>query len=539
MALPSRLRRRLPDAAAVIVLAALPLWLARAHWRARWPYSGDAVSMVLPTAIARRELAAGRLPTWSGLYFQGESLLNPHAQLLYPPWWLTLGPLELPAALKLVLGLHFVAAPLLVYWYARRASLPVPVAAGLGAAAALPLARLSWHHQKTLGWPWLLLLACQLLPWEWADARRSGLLVGLSGGAMVLSSSLYFAWYGALLAAPLFLLYRERERWLPAVAGAAVALPALALNLMPYLGSPRPAAGWWLTPPTLLAGLTGFGPPERTIASGYQLWGVPFEGYAVVGLGVVCLGLLGAGLAVADGGRRWARGVAAGGAVGLALATLAPLYALPVVGAFRTAGRANVAVALALLVFAVYACRALVDAPRRAPNPLGAGRLGRRGVVVALTALLVVNAALGAAAWGSFDRGDGTDLAESRAFAADLPDDCGDAVWVEMYQGGTETPRGHLGMALLDAGYRLDAVYYAAVGADYGVRDADGDLAFDLLISPAPIEGTATLTGGSAQVERGRVSRAELRALGTREYRGQRMYVYARAGACDGAGAAR
>jgi hypothetical protein len=111
-------------------------------------------------------------------------------------------------------------------------------------------------------------------------------------------------------------------------------------------------------------------------------------------------------------------------------------------------------------------------------------------------------------------------------------------VWVEMYQGGAETPRGHLGMALLEAGYRLDAAYYAAVGADYAVRDGDGDLAFDLLISPAPIEGTATLTGGSAQVERGRVSRAELRALGAREYRGQRMYVYASRGACDGNGAA-
>jgi hypothetical protein len=478
--------------------------------------------MVLPTAIASRELAAGDLPVWSPLYFQGESLLNPHSQLLYPPWWATFLPIDLPSALKLVLVAHFVAAPLVVYWYTRRAELPIPVAAGLAAAAAMPLAGLSWHHQKTLGWPWLLLVACQLLPWEWQRARRAGAIVGLSGGALLLASSLYFAWYAALLVAPLFVLYRGRERWLAAIAGATVGLPAIVLNLLPYLGSPRPAPGWWLTPRTLVAGLTGVGSTERVRVLGVQVSGVPFEGYAVVGLGVVLLGAAGFAHAVQTGRRRWGMGVAAGGTIGLVLSMHPGVYLLPVVGTFRTAGRADVMIALAALVFAVYACRVLLAGDGSLPELPGVDPpVASRWLVVGLTALLVANAATGAVAWQSFDRGDGTDLAESEAFADGLPDDCGDEVWAEMYQDDESIPRGHLGMALLRAGYTLDGVYYAS-------------MTFDLLVAPARIDGSTPLTGGSAQVTRGAVARDELRSLGARTYRGERVFVYARRGACSG-----
>lgn len=41
-----------------------------------------------------------------------------------------------------------------------------------------------------------------------------------------------------------------------------------------------------------------------------------------------------------------------------------------------------------------------------------------------------------------------------------------------MYTANGSLPRGHLGMALLDAGYTVDAVYYAAIGASYRVRSA-------------------------------------------------------------------
>jgi hypothetical protein len=523
----------LPDAVAVLALAALPLWLARDHWQAAWPWSDDAVSMVLPTAIARRVLASGDLPVSSALYFQGESLLTPHSQLLYPPWWVTFLPIPLGDALKLVIGAHFVAAPLVVYWYARRADLPVHVAAGLGAAAAMPLAGLSWHHQKTLGWPWLLLLAGQLLPWEWADARRSGVVIGLSGGAMLLASSLYYAWYGALLVAPLFLLQYERERLRWALLSVLVGVPALVFNILPYLGSSRPPAGWWLTPPTLITGLTGIGPTERRLVRGFQVWGVPFEGYAVVGLGIVCLGIAGGYLGVRDGRPKWVAAVGASGCLGLTLAMHPLPYFLPLVGTFRTAGRANVMVALALLVLSVYACRAMLDREFSLPGSVSHERIpDRRLVMTAITLLLVLSVASGVSAWQSFDRGEGTALDESHAFAASLPTECGDDVWAEMYHGGAAIPRGHLGMALLDAGYTLDAVYFAAIGASYSTRHADGTLAFDLLLSPAPIDGTEPLTGGSAQTVRGTVSSAELRLLGTREYRGQRLWVYAVEGRC-------
>lgn len=555
MRVASGLRKRLASALAVLVLAVGPLWLAREHFRARWPWSGDAVSMVLPTALARVELANGRLPVWSSLYFQGESLLNPHSQLLYPPWWVTLGPLSLTEGLKLVLAAHFVAAPLVVYWYGRRADLPVPVAFGVAAAAALPLARLSWHHQKTLGWPWLLVLAGQLLPWEWRNARRAGLLVGLSGGMLLLASSLYYAFYGAVLVAPLFVLYRERERWLAAVAGAFVGVPAIVVNVLPYLGAERPFPSFWLTLPTVITGLTGLGPSERTIVHGFQVWGVPFEGYAVVGVAVVALGVAGIRWAGVAGEHRWRFGVATGGFLGLCLAANPLLGVLPVVSTFRTAGRANVVVALALLVFAVYGCRFLLDERRERQrrrerdgddgDTAGAlvfavgGRRMRVGVVRATVVLvslaLVANAALGAVVWEDMDGGDGTDLESSDAFAAALPESCGDDVWVEMYTDSAEMPRGHLGMALLDAGYTLDAVYFASIGAEYRVRGPDDALAFDLLLSPSQLRGTTNLSGGDTQRVRGAVARDELRYLGARTYRGQQVHLYVPAASCEGA----
>lgn len=514
-------------------LAVLPLWLAWAHWTARWPWSGDGVSMVLPTALARRALANGRLPVWSPLYFQGESLLNPQSQLLYPPWWVTLAPVHLGDALKLVLGLHFVAAPLIGYWYARRADLPVVLAWGLGAAAALPLAGLSWHYQKTLGWPWLLLIAGQLLPWEWEQPRRTGALIGVAMGALLLASSLYYAWYAAVLVGPLLVLSRERERWLAAGAGAAIGLPAIVFNILPYLGGPRPAPGWWLTPTTVVAGLTGFGPRERTFVDGVQVSGVPFEGYAAVGGGVILLGITGLVLAVRDGRRSWVAGLLTSGGLGLTLAMYPGIYALPVIDIFRTAGRANVVVALTLLILALYACHSLVRRASFTRERTGDGFwAARRAVPVLLGGLLVVNAGLGVVAWQAMDRGTGTDLDASHEFAAALPDECGDVVWTEMYTANGSLPRGHLGMALLEAGYTVDAVYYAAIGASYRARSANGSLTFDLLITPTRLTGATPLTGGSAQRVRGTVRRQELRYRWSRQYRGDQVHVYARRGAC-------
>lgn len=528
------IRTRLGEFVSVVLLAVFPLWLARSHWQSPWPWGGDAVSMVLPTAIARRQIAAGNITLWSELYFQGESLLTPHTQLLYPPWWVNFLPLPLGETLKLVLSAHFVAAPLLLYWYSRRAGLPITVAAGLGAAAALPLAGLSWHHQKTLGWPWLLLIAGQLLPWEWENARRSGFIIGLSGGAMLLASSLYYAWYAALLVAPLFLAYRSRERWISAITGTLIGVPAIVFNILPYIGGGRPMPGWWLTPSTLLMGLTGFGPPDRTLISGFQVWGVPFEGYAVVGVGVIGLSLGGVRATLHADRNRWAAGLVVSACLALTLAMVPLVYTLPVVSAFRTAGRANIMIALIALVFSIYACRTLVMWDGQFIHILNRNRLvSRRWVVAALTALLLLNAATGAVAWQSFDRGNGTTLDESEALAASLPVDCGDTVWTEMYQGGENIPRGELGMALLDAGYTLDAVYYAAFGPSYSVRTEDGKVAFDLLITPTRITGTEPLTGGSAQQVRGRVSSSELQFIDAQNYRGQTVNIYARQDACE------
>lgn len=528
------IRTKLREFVAVVLLGGFPLWLARSHWQSPWPWRGDAVSMVLPTAIARRQLAAGSIPLWSELYFQGESLLTPHTQLLYPPWWVNFLPLPLGDTLKLVVAAHFVAAPLIIYWYSRRARLPIIIAAGLGAAAALPLAGLSWHHQKTLGWPWLLLIAGQLLPWEWQNARRSGLIIGLSGGVMLLASSLYYAWYAALLVGPLFLLYRSRERWFPAVAGTLIGAPAIVFNILPYIGGARPLPGWWLTPPTLLMGLTGFGPPDRTLISGFQVWGVPFEGYAVVGVGVLGLSLGGLRAALRDGRKRWVAGLGVSACIGLTLAMVPLVYAFPVVSTFRTAGRANIMLALLALVFSIYACRTLVEWDGQIPSILNRDGLpGRRPVVTALTVFLLLNAATGAVAWQSFDRGNGTTLDESEALAASLPADCGDTVWNEMYQGGEAIPRGELGMALLDEGYRLDAVYYAAFGASYSVRTENDKIAFDLLLTPTRINGTEPLTGGSAQQVRGHISNSELQFIDKQNYRGETVYIYARQDACE------
>src|SRR5262249_15353204 len=85
------------------------------------PVSGDPDLMYRPIkAELARAVAEARLPWWSARFGVGVPLLaESHAAALYPPNWPAYRLLEVSAAYRLMMGLHYLALAASTYAYAR------------------------------------------------------------------------------------------------------------------------------------------------------------------------------------------------------------------------------------------------------------------------------------------------------------------------------------------------------------------------------------------------------------------------------------
>ena len=474
-----------------LLLGAVPVLLtADAFFRAGYPFGGEIFSNLIPAVHARQSISTGELPGYTELFFGGRyQFSNPLWYGFYPPAWILFIPvIPLTVAVKLLIGAHLVAVPLVAY-YCLKPKLRWELVVLLSLLWVMPLASQvsAAHLEKIMAWPWDILAAHQLLPDELADdPLRAGTIAGVATGAVFLAGGNYYGMYLLFLVVPVTVL---RGSWLflkRFFSGILVGLPHL-LSVLPVLlhrGADRPAPGYGLWPWEMIQLLTGF----LNVGFFPTPANVTVPGYAVIGFGACLLALYG-GYVALRAEPSWAAGIVTSILVGgLFVGEL--IYVLPVVDVLRIASRANILIAACLLLLTTYG---LMSADFR--------RRGERTPTVRtfVTILLVLSVVQAGAAWGTFDYSAvqptvGEAVGDKVAAA-----NC-ESAWISSTpawgnrSAGVNSPQ--IGFVLTQRGVVLQAVHYGRIGQSWQVWNGT-QLTFDVLITgqPLPESGAVTLTG--------------------------------------------
>ncbi len=302
----SAMRRRLPDLAALFLLATAILWLYRALVAGRVLAAGDLQSYFFPYWAAATRIAHESAPWqhlfWNPWLFAGAPLAaNSQGGWFYPlnwPFWL-LGDGSLQAAtrtLHLSLLCHLVLAGWTAYALARRQPLPPEAAffAGLLYGGGGFLTLHAEHLNQLQGLAWLPLLFLPGAGWptlglgmillaghtQMAFIAAAGLMLFRLGGALLspvapsppgrrLGEGAMIAVLAAAMAAPQLVLTLQLSRYSTRAGG----LPwreALSFSLPPW-SLPRALLPPYLVPPLLPEGVAYLGLGGLALA-GWGLW---------------------------------------------------------------------------------------------------------------------------------------------------------------------------------------------------------------------------------------------------------------------------
>lgn len=529
--LPDEARRRVGIG---LVLGLFPLYFVRRHlFVAGFPYDGDGISNLFPALLVRQELARGAVPYRTDLWYGGEVILhNPLFKGFYPPAWPIFVPgIPLLPAMKVLLAVHYVAVPAIAYWYLRE-EFSLAVAAPFALTFVLPMAAFMAHYEKTLGWPWVILLAFQCTPSRLtAEERWPGVLAGVAVGALLLVGSSYHFFYAGILLVVLVVATKAWTFGRRAAIGALVGLPKLVFSILPVLlSSPsRPAGGRSVTVKTFVGGLLGWWVDlsARALETGGAFSG---EGYAGVGLGVLVLACVGGAAAYYAYDKDpsvpgpWWVGLGAAALLFVLLATRwSFLYQLPGMSTFRVGARAMAFVGVCTLLAARCGLRTLE----------GSSVSGSRvPVQVTVGLLLVLSLASGGFLWATIDTGRAAPTEFGQETADRIAAAGCESAWIEgsapRDESLVKTPSGKsVGYGLLRRGVALQAVNYGKIGQEYSTH-RDGELTFDVLLVgvPLPDEGNVTLSGGWGSPRRGTVPVDEFTLFERHERSGGVLYIY-------------
>jgi len=507
-----------------IILGFAVLFLERdVFLSAGYPYGGDTLSNLIPAAYFRAALASGSNPLmtpWYGGMYLWE---NGFFKGFYPLWW----PLFVPGVpheiyLKLLLAVHYIAAGIVAYVFARRELQP-KFAVPFTLIMLLPMAYFNAHISKTMAWPWLLLGLWQLTPQRLEESpRRSGALLGLAGGAILLIANAYFAFYLAILGGGVLLAIRA---WSVVRAAAVVSV---------IVGSPKlisvALSGGRDIPPTgvssfrpLVAGLTGF-PLDWLHLEAYAVVGIPI---CIIAAVAVVWAYLYPELFPAN----WMLGCLSAMAVGLLLATQSEIvYRLPLIDTFRVSHRAIIVVGLGMLMITVALVRSIAD------TEIGPIVSRMHTVELLIAGLLVIsmfNAALPVVAQGESN----SDVVVGREVAQIAADSGCEPVWLEI-NGGWKPGKGayhkEIAYGLAEQGIAATATSYAKIGQDYSTHQ-DGKLTFEALIlqnNETLPDREVTLTGGWFRPDRGMIDGSNFELVKKIQAPGGAIRIYSMSNGC-------
>jgi len=491
-----------------MILGFVPvLILSPAYIGSGFPFGGEVLTNLLPIVEFRLAVASGDLPIYSDMLYQKGRLYwaNPLSKVFYPfAWPLFIPGVPLAPTLKVILLVHVIAATTIAYVSAEK-YLEWHVAAPFALLWILPLATHSVGHiEKILAYPWLVLLVWLLLPDNLDEhPKRTGLIVGVAAGMIWLAGANYFFIYAALFTASVALIYAGYTfaKW--SMIGGLVGLPHLLVNVVPVLvgGTNRPAPGYMSAVFEVSNALMGLYLVDW-IPGGASPHG---HGY-VIGIPAVILAL--AGIASlyrhAEGSdRRWFYAITAVATVSMGLATNAWwIYELPGTDIHRVGRRAILPLALCSLLFALFAIRQ--QAYRGVFDPCGIDTDRLYSLTIAV--LLLVSAVM--AGIGFFDmthneRGPAmtVDIGDTDAMASSLASAGCTSAWIAAtpawnYSSDNGVPSGEVGYSLMNAGIGLRAIHYGAIDQEWQVRNPDGSLAFDVLITgiKLPLNGSIQLS---------------------------------------------
>jgi hypothetical protein len=460
------------------------------------PYTGDGLSNLLPPLHARHSIRAGHLLINTELWYGGRpQYLNPLWKGLYPPAW----PLYIPGipvflALKTILGIHYVSAGLIVYYYASK-DFSIPTATVFGLIAIVPMTLFIDHYEKVLGWPWAMFIMCNLIPSRWEN-QRAGYLVGGGLGAMLLAGDNYHFFYMSILIGCVFLATKAWYQFKPLLIGGLIGAPKFALSIAPTIlgGANRPSNGVSVTLRELLIGTIGFwiDTSAQTIQFGERV----FEGFTPVGLGIPLAAVVIIVYEYARPSERWktTAGAAVAAVTGILLATRwQELQSLPIISIFRVSARAVMLVAVsALLISWIGTLRSQTWRPT-------AQRL--------LVTFLIVSVMTGVMTFSTVEGAQAQSYPQSAQIADDIVASGCDDVWIEnRYQDVRVPQQNVVAYYLTKQGVSLQAVNYGKIGQEYSAME-NGAPTFRVLIisEPIPTNGTVRLTGGWSSPVRGQV----------------------------------
>jgi hypothetical protein len=429
-------------------------------------------------------------------------------------------------ALKIILGLHYVLAPTIAYYYLRE-NFDWWVATPFALLFLTPMTLFVGHYEKVLGWPWIVFAVLQLRPTRLrADPRRAGLLAGIGLGIAFLAGDNYHVFYAGLLSVSILLATRTREAFIQFFRGGLVATPKLLFSVFPVilLGADRPDSGRGLTLDQFVTGIIGFW--FDTNGGGFVFsQKLYFEGFAAVGLPILLLafGVILWSYVDPHEHWRWVGGVVSAILVGTLLATRWEIaYQMPVVEMFRVAARAIVMVSLSVLLLGWLG--------------LWLTQRNSRAAYVAAAALITLSAANGVVAWSEVENREAIDDDFGREVAADIDAmDCG-PVWIEGGYDGSSTPKKKMiGYHLTERGIPLQAASYGKIGQNY-TAVKNGSLTFDVLLigGQLPDNESVTLTGGWYAPDRGTINTSGFNLEQTYQTGSRTLYVYTHSSACGG-----
>ncbi len=520
-----------------------------------YPLGGEIFSNLMPAQHARFSILAGELPLHTDLFYSGRNqYANPLWYGFYPLAWILFIPgIDLALASKVVLGFHLLLTTTIAYYYARE-DFDWWLAAPFALLWVMPIASQfhTAHLEKVFAWPWVVLAAWQLTPsrigssWRSisvlgreVDVNLNGAIAGAALGVAFLSGGNYYFVYGSTLVFMVAVLLRNWGFVVSAIgAGFCTGWPHL-ISIYPSLASNahRPPVWYSLTPTSSIKLVAGF----TDVAFMTQ-------GYAVVGVGALILAAIPVG--VVNSGLRWRAAVCLAGVTGMLLATASSLlYSLPGVDVLRIAARANVLVALAVLLLSWKTIKWAVSDLSGEDSQAASTRMEwkyttsssseqsvneprRKYMISAAGALLGLSALQSAAAWNQFDS-PSVEISSSTRSVADAVEAIGaTSVWIEStpsWSGESFGPTS-LQFELTSREIAVRAGHYGAIGQEWEPTE-DGQYTFEALITPAevPADGDISLTkADSPDSEVGSIPVTDLRlAEVIRTENGAARYVYA------------
>jgi hypothetical protein len=467
------------------------------------------------------------MPIWENLFFKG----------FYPPWMPFFIPqVPLDAWLFVMVLGHYVVAGAVTYTLLTREFTP-RVSLPLTFLFLLPMTVFNAHISKLIAWPWMVVGAWYLRPEPLTErAGRSGAIVGLCGGMILLTGNAYFAFYLAIFSGILMLAMRS----FPAIRTAgfvslAIGSPKLLSAIAPILRGARDSnIADPLTLNQFVVGLIGF-----SYQGSITVWPELIKGaYAVVGLPVCLLVIGGLIWSYADPGRfrtQWLAGILGAFAVAALLVSASPLvYSLPGVDMFRVVYRAMTIFNLGLLLIVVELVTVLKWTPEIPTRP----------AVIAISVLLLVSSANAAVpAVAQVDKGweSATEPTVGREVVDTATRHGCTPVWLETnarWDPNDKSSRYHkqISYALAEQGVPTGGISYAKAGQDYSTHTPDGDLTFEALIlqggARLPTNGTVTLTGGWGTPDRGHINVSRFAVVDTVDAPRGVVRIYAINGTC-------